>query len=585
MLQRLAPVEALEFAAELASIAAAMWLVLAFKPALPYQPIFLLLFPVIWMAVRHGLARATLGVLVVNVGVIAAAHITHPDPEALPRRQLVMLALALTGLCLGAVESERRQAEEALRKSEERWRAVFENSAVGIAMCDVAGNRFNAANLAFQKMIGYSEEELRALSFMDVTHDDDHEANRRLSIELLEGKRHSFELGKRYWRKDGGLVWANLHVTLVAGQERTPQVFVAIVEEVTERKLAEEALRLSEEKFARAFHASPAGLSISTLSDGCLLEVNDTFLRLFEYDRDEVIGRSALDLNLWVDRDDRSRMLDDLREHGRVTNQERTHRTSSGRIFTVLHSADTIEVRGVQCLLATFVDITQAKEAQQALQASEQRYRDFISHSNEGVWRVELERPLPADLPEPAVTEWLVKHAYLAECNLAHAHNLGFSTPEEIVGRRLGDLQSALDEEGLELFRAGAGGGFQSRTVEFRLDKDGNTRYLLGTEVPILENGKLVRVWGITRDLTDLKRAEEALRESDARLRLVVSQLPAIVWSTDKAMRFSSHMGAGLRALGLKANQLLGTPVDQFVSSFGVQPVPPDSRRALQGES
>jgi len=458
VLRRLKPADVFRVAAELTLIMTVLWLALVFKPTAAYMPLSLLILPIIYVAVRYGFARTTLAVLVVNVGVIAAAHLTHPDPEGLGRRQLVMLALALTGLCVGTVVSERRQAEE--------------------------------------------------------------------------------------------------------------------------------ALRLSEEKFARAFQVSPAALSISTLEEGRLLEVNDTFLRVFECDREAVIGKTSLELNLWADPEDRPRMVEALRRQPRIVNQERVHRSASGKTFTVLSSIETFELHGVPCLLATFVDITQAKQAQQALRASEQRYRDFISHSHEGLWRIELERPLPADLLEPEMTAWLLKYAYCAECNLAHARNLGFSTPEEVVGKRLGDLIPAWDAGRQASLRIPTGDGFRSRTFESEgLDKDGNRLALLRTEVPIVEDGKLVRIWGITRDLTDLKRAEEAWRESDARLRLVVSQIPAIVWSTDLEMRLTSHLGAGLQALGLEANQVLGLPVDQCVSRLGIQPEPPDPRRALRGES
>src|SRR5215472_5532088 len=393
-LRRMGPDQAIELAAEVGGIAATLWLALVFKPSATYQPLYLLLLPVVWMAVRHGFARASLGVLLINLGVIAAAHLTRPDPEGLSRRQLVMLALALTGLCLGAVVGERRQAEE--------------------------------------------------------------------------------------------------------------------------------ALRLSEEKFSRAFHCSPAALSISTLTDGRLLEVNDTFLGLFEYTRPEVIGKTSLDLNLWVDPEERSRILNDLRKHGKVLNHERRHRSSTGRIFTVLSSMEIIEVQGAQRLLSTFVDITQTKQAQQALIESEQRYRDFVTHSHEGVWRVELERPLPVETPEQEALDWILRYGYVAECNLAQARIMGFSSIEEVLEKHLQELlpQKDSDLERAESIRSATRGGFRNRTVELRaVDKEGKVRNLVRTEIPIIENRSVVRVWGITRDVTEQKQAEEAQRESEERFR------------------------------------------------------------------
>src|SRR4029077_20812442 len=110
--------------------------------------------------------------------------------------------------------TERERAEEILRNSEERWRSVFENSAIGVALTDLDG-RFLATNPVYQKMVGYSDEELRALSFVDLTQEDDRESNWALATELLEGKRQQFQIEKRYRRKDGRLIWVRNNVSLV----------------------------------------------------------------------------------------------------------------------------------------------------------------------------------------------------------------------------------------------------------------------------------------------------------------------------------------------------------------------------------
>src|ERR1700687_5733363 len=140
---------------------------------------------------------------------------------------------------------ERKRAEDALRKSEERWRSVFENSAIGVALTDYNG-RFLATNQVFQAMVGYTEEELRAVSFADLTHEDYREANRVLITELLEGNRRQFQIEKKYRRKDGSSIWVSNNVSLVPGTERVPRFIMALSEDITERKRAEQSLRRSE---------------------------------------------------------------------------------------------------------------------------------------------------------------------------------------------------------------------------------------------------------------------------------------------------------------------------------------------------
>src|SRR5271170_2278558 len=138
-------------------------------------------------------------------------------------------------------EGALREAHLHVARSEERWRSVFENSAIGVALTDLDG-RFLATNPVYQKMVGYSEEELRALSFLDITHADYRETNWALAAELLEGKRQQFQIEKQYRRKDGSLVWVSNNVSLVPGTETMPRFIMALSEDITERKRVEEAL-------------------------------------------------------------------------------------------------------------------------------------------------------------------------------------------------------------------------------------------------------------------------------------------------------------------------------------------------------
>jgi PAS domain S-box-containing protein len=139
--------------------------------------------------------------------------------------------------------SARKRVEENLRRSEQRWRAVFENSAIGVALTDMTG-RFVATNSAYQQMLGHSEEELRKLTFLELTLEDDHRENRALVAELIDGKRSQFQIEKRYRRKDGRLIWVSNNVSLVPGTEDSPRLVMALSEDITERKRAEDTFRL-----------------------------------------------------------------------------------------------------------------------------------------------------------------------------------------------------------------------------------------------------------------------------------------------------------------------------------------------------
>ena len=172
--------------------------------------------------------------------------------------------------------TERKRNEEALleahselARSEERWRSVFENSAIGVALTELHG-RFIAANPVFQRMVGYTEEELQQLSFIDITVEEDRNPNWALIEELLEGKRRQFQIEKQYRRKNGGAVWVRNSVSVVSGTERLPRFLMALSEDVTERRLAEEALNETRSELAHMARVT----TLSTLTASIAHEVN-----------------------------------------------------------------------------------------------------------------------------------------------------------------------------------------------------------------------------------------------------------------------------------------------------------------------
>lgn len=137
--------------------------------------------------------------------------------------------------------TERKCAQEALWKSERQFRALFDQAAVGIALVNAAGQTLES-NRKLQQMLGYSGEEIRSLPFAQVTHPDDRERDRNLFAELVSGQRDHYHIEKRYYRKDGSQVWGNETVSLVRDGRDEPLFGMAIVEDITERKQAEERL-------------------------------------------------------------------------------------------------------------------------------------------------------------------------------------------------------------------------------------------------------------------------------------------------------------------------------------------------------
>ena len=146
---------------------------------------------------------------------------------------------------------------------------MFENSAIGVALTDLNG-RFIAANPVYQKMLGYTEEELRQFSFLDITVEEDRNLNWALIEELLGGKRRQFQIEKQYRRKNGSTVWVRNSVSVVPGTERVPRFLMALSEDVTEQHEAEEALDKTRSDLAHVARIS----TLNALTASIAHEVN-----------------------------------------------------------------------------------------------------------------------------------------------------------------------------------------------------------------------------------------------------------------------------------------------------------------------
>jgi PAS domain S-box-containing protein len=179
---------------------------------------------------------------------------------------------------------------EALRDSEARFRAIFENAAVGIAHVAPDG-RWLEVNQRFCDIVGYDREELMTKTFGDITHPDDLEADWNQARRLLVGEIENYSMEKRYYRKDGSVVWINLTVSIARKADGSPDYFISVVEDISARKMSEENLRQSERRFARFMRHLP-GLAWIKDSQGRYVYANAAAVKAFRTPLEELYGRT-----------------------------------------------------------------------------------------------------------------------------------------------------------------------------------------------------------------------------------------------------------------------------------------------------
>lgn len=403
------------------------------------------------------------------------------------------------------------RSEELLRESEERFRLLVEGvKDYAIFMLDPEG-RIVTWNRGAERIKGYKSAEILGQHFSVFYTEEDIERGHpaeELRIAAAEGSYE--ETGPRV-RKDGSRFQASVVITALRSAEGDIRGFAKVTRDITERVEAErrERLLLREqvarervahilESISDAFFAVDEGWRFTYLNR----KAEEIWARFRESLVGEVIWEEFPEL---VGTEFHRRMV--LAAERRVT-------TEFEMVFPVLESWVAGQVYPSEDGLSVyFRDVTEHKQSELEVRRSAERYQGFVEQSTEGIWRFELEEPVPTDLPVEEQIERFYSHGYLAECNDAMAAMYGFSHAGEIVGARLGDFLPHTVPENQEYLENFVRTGYRIADAEsVEVDREGRPRRFLNNLTGIVEDGRLVRAWGTQRDVTERRLAEEAQR-------------------------------------------------------------------------
>jgi PAS domain S-box-containing protein len=285
--------------------------------------------------------------------------------------------------------------------------------------------------------------------------------------------------------------------------------FTVILRDITERKQALDELRESEERFAKAFQANPQPMSLTRIADGLYLDANESFLELSGYTRDEVIGHTSIELNIWETPEAREDFIAELNKRGSVVNKDMKFRTKDGSFRMFLSSGERLELGGEECLLVASSDITERMLAQQALRESEARFRNMAETAPVMIW----------------VTD------QYQECTYVNKRWLEFTgrPVEKELGR---GWAAVIHRDDLELTLASYGEAFDGRqpvNLEFRARRaDGKYRWILANGTPRFSaDGEFLGYIGSCLDITERRESEQELRTAHEELHELKNQLEA----------------------------------------------------------
>ena len=432
---------------------------------------------------------------------------------------------------------QRKQAQEEVRHSEEQFRQVFEEAPAGMIILDERRHCIRV-NRAFCNIVGYNEAELIGQGYELFTHPDDFQANMTLTNEVYEGKQTSYRLEKRYIRKDGQVMWVTVNATAyrIPAQQRTG--VLAIIEDITERKRAEDALRATKERLQQALLASKIGLWDWNT------DTNEVF---FSREWKSQLGYGDQNLanafETWealLHDDDRERAMayvqaylknpvGDYKQEFRLRHKDGSYRWIAAAASFVVEP-DGRRVR----LLGAHTDITERKRAEEALRLA----KFSVDRAADAVY-------------------WIDPHAKILDVNEAASLMLGYSR-DELCTMTVHDLNPDFQAHSWPEFWAETQ---QRGTMVFETVHRAKNGRLIPIEVSVnylFYEGKEYHC-AFVRDITERKRVEEELRRSQAFITSVVENLPNMIFVKDaKDLKFVRVNKAGEDLLGHSREVLIG---------------------------
>lgn len=373
--------------------------------------------------------------------------------------------------------------------------SCVEQSSEGIAVSDLDG-KLLFLNKAFANIHGYEPEKLIGKHLSTF-----HTPEQMVQVEKANAiVRKTGTFSGEIWHKhrDGHVFPTHMSNTLRYDDEGKPIGMIASLRDITELKDVENALRQSENHFRTIFRTGPDAISISRVRDGYYVDANDVFLAKTGYKRDEVIGHSSVELEVWNNPTDRVRLVKGLEKTGHVDNLEAIFKMKSGELVTGLMSARVIELDGEPHLIAVIRDITDRRRQQEALQESEEKFRHLAETTGAAIFIFQGEDNCYANPAAQTIT--------------------GYSE-EEIRTKKFWEL---IHPDHRDLVRARGMARQQSEDVPTRyavkiLTKSGETRYVEYTGAQIIFQGKPA-VLGTAFDITAREVAGEKLRKTTEEL-------------------------------------------------------------------
>ncbi|MBU4119724.1 MAG: PAS domain S-box protein, partial [Proteobacteria bacterium] len=463
----------------------------------------------------------------------------------------VLLIYPLATTMLGMLMVNRLQREsnaKKLQKGEERMRLFFERQIVGMAITSPKKGWVQVNN-KLCRMLGYTPEELTTLTWAELTHPDDLHADLSQFEQLLSGGIDEYSMEKRFLRKNGDVIWAELSVGCVRLADGTVDYVLALLVDITNRKNTEEVLKTNEERLRLALMAANQGLYDLNVQTG-EAQVNPEYATMLGYDPTQFQETNAK----WLERlhpDDRETVAAAYRDYvsGKAPEYrvEFRQRTKTGDWKWILSLGKMVEYDAAGCplrMLGTHTDITERKQADAELRESEARFRIFFENA-------------------PAAYQSLNAEGCILEVNKAWLEMTGYPK-EEVAGHSIAEFLTPASVTLLHgRFPAFLQKGFVNNAEFEYVGKNGSIiNVVVEGRIGYNRDGTIKQTHCVLHNITERKQAEAALRESERRYRQLFEANPQPMWVYDlETLQFLAVNDAAVAHYGYSREAFLSMTI------------------------
>ncbi len=444
--------------------------------------------------------------------------------------------------------TEQKEIENELRKSNQLLASTLASLDDAVFIVDFSTKSIIECNPAAAQMFGYPRGEIltRAPDFLFVDENAVEEFKIQLNL-AMEDKGFLSHFEYRMKQKDGTVFPVECSGGPLYGPDAKQFGWLSVVHDITERKRMEEELRESEEKFAKAFQFNPAPMLIND-SKGRYTEVNQAFIQKLGYSQEEIAGHTAAELDIFMEPEQIKRAHEIFRKDGRLRDFEIALRTRSGEIINGVFFSESLRLNKNPIILSVMNDITERKRAEDELRESNQLLEKTLASLKEAVFIIDWDTRL------------------ITNCNPVATEMFGYGR-EEILGRSIDFLHvdpETLAEFRKQLYKAMEEKGFFN-AFEFHMKHKDGTVFSTEHSVTALfdEHGKQISWVSVIRNITERKKAELELRESEAQYRLLAENMSDTVWLMNMNLQTIYISPSVTRLRGYTLDEINAIPLDQ----------------------